>query len=232
MPKYTSTGIGASLVVAELSGTLCDEIQLRMGPNQKQEAERIKYQLLNGRTLQERPIGQNNPMVGVLQFIGDERDMALFAVEAGEPGGGSLGSLTNVEPATLTASSFISQSLADSSTLSVIEPAQAGASSKKKKASNNGPIGNHDTATLTTHTPNQKQSHGRTVTFDEPLALSLMVDCEDFIKSEDMHGKDLKVEVFLNGQLVGVRFENQRSNKSKGKYLYSGKRFHRQAEKP
>jgi hypothetical protein len=232
MPKYTSTGIGASLVVAELSGTLCDEIQLRMGPNQKQEAERIKYQLLNGRTLQERPIGQNNPMVGVLQFIGDERDMALFAVEAGEPGGGSLGSLTNVEPATLTASSFISQSLADSSTLSVIEPAQAGASSKKKKASNNGPIGNHDTTTLTTHTPNQKQSHGRTVTFDEPLALSLMVDCEDFIKSEDMHGKDLKVEVFLNGQLVGVRFENQRSNKSKGKYLYSGKRFHCQAEKP
>ena len=118
MPTYTSTGIGASLVVTELAGTLCDEIQLRMGPDQQQEAERIKAQLSNGRTLQERPLGQNNPMVGVLQFVGDERDMALFAVEAGEPGGGSLGSLgslTNVEPPPVTASSFISQSLADSS---------------------------------------------------------------------------------------------------------------------
>jgi hypothetical protein len=235
MPTYTSTGISASLVVAELAGTLCDEIQLRMGPDQQQEAERIKVQLLNGRLLQERPIGQNNPMVGVLQFVGDERDMALFAVEAGEPGGGSLGSLgslTNVEPPPVTASSFISQSLADSSPSSVVEPAQAGASSKKKKASINGPISNHEKTTLTTPTPNQKHPHGRTITFDEPLALSLQVDCGDFVKSVDMHGKDLKVEIFLNGQLVGVRFENQRSTKSKGKFLHSGKRFHRQAEKP
>jgi hypothetical protein len=230
MPTYTSTGIGASLIVAELSGTVCDNIQLRMGPDQQEEAQRIKLQLLNGHTLQERPIGQNNSMVGVLQFVGDERDMALFAVEAGEPGGGSLGSLcspTNVEPPPESASSFISQTFADSTPASLVEPAQASSGSKKKKkASNNGRSSNHDQTAPTAPTPK------RTIAFDEPLALSLKLDCGAFIKSTDMQGKDLKVEIFLNGQLVAVTFESKRSARSKGKFLYSGKRFHRQAEKP
>ena len=231
MPTYNSTGIGASLIVAELDGTLSDEIQLRMGADQQEEAERIKHQLLNGRTLQERPFGQNRSMVGVLQFVGDERDMALFSVEAGEPGGGSLGSVpTNVEHTPATASTIISHSLADSNPTSMVEPAQPGASRKKKKrkTGNDERSSNHDQIILlTTPPPNAKH-----VTFDEPLALSLKVDCEDFIKSDDMQGKDLKIEVFLNGQLVDVTFENGRQPKSKGRYLYSGKRFHRQAEKP
>jgi hypothetical protein len=239
MPTYTSTGIGASLAVAELDGTLCDEIHLRMGSNQREEAERIKSQLLNGRTLEERPIGQNHSMVGVLQFVGDERDMALFAVEAGEPGGGSLGSLTslaNIEIPPVTASTIISQSLTDSSPTSMVEPAQLGASRKKKKkrkTGNDKSSSNYDQIILLTSPPQiPKQPQGRAVTFDEPLALGLKVDCEDFIRSDDMQGKDLKIEVFLNGQLVDVTFENQRQSKPRGKYVYSGKRFHRQAEKP
>jgi hypothetical protein len=236
MPTYTSTGIGASLIVAELDGTLSDEIQLRMGADQQEEAERIKHQLLNGRTLQERPFDNNRSMVGVLQFVGDERDMALFSVEAGESGSGSLGSLpTNVEPTLATASTIISHSLADSNPTSMVEPAQPGASRKKKKRKigNDERSSDHDQIILlTTPPPNPKQSQLRTVTFDEPLALSLKVDCEEFIKSDDMQGKDLKIEVFLNGQLVDVTFENGRQPKSKGRYLYSGKRFHRQAEKP
>jgi hypothetical protein len=232
MPTYTSTGICASLVVTKLADTLCDEIQLRMGPDQKEEAERIKLQLLNGRTLQEQPIGQNNPMVGVLQFVGDERDMALFSVQAGKPeqvqDEARGGSLTNVGTPPVTANTFISHSLGDSSSTSMVGPAQAGTGRKKKKKTGN----NHDPTALTTPTPKQKQSECRAITFDEPLALGLKVECGDFIKSEDMQGKDLKIEVFLNGQLVDVTFENQRVIKAKGNYLYSGKRFHRQAEKP
>jgi hypothetical protein len=237
MPTYKSKGIGASLVVAQLDGTLCDEIQLGMGPYQREEAERIKLQLLNGRTLQERPVGQNHSMVGVLQFVGDERDMALFAVEAGEPGGGSLGSptsLANVEIPSVTAST-ISQSLTNSSPTSMVEPAQLGASHKKKKRKTGKYDGssNYDQIILlATPPPIPKQPQRRAVNSDEPLALGLKVDCEDFIKSDDMQGKDLKIEVFLNGQLVDVTFENHRQSKSRGKYLYSGKRFHRQAEKP
>lgn len=238
MPTYKSTGIGASLVVTELAGTLCDEIQLRMGADQREEAERIKLQLLNGRILQERPFDQDHSTVGILQFLGDERDMALFAVEVGdstqvqdETGDHSL---ANVETPPVVTTAFISHSFTNPGMTSTIEPAHVDASRKRKrkKTSNNERSGNHDQTLLTASTPKPKQSERRTITFDEPLALSLKVDCEDFINSDDMHGKDLKIEVFLNGQLVDVTFENHRQTKSKGNYLYSGKRFHRQAEKP
>ena len=235
MPTYNSTGIGASLVVSELTGTLCDEIQFRMGSGQREDAERIRLQLLNGCKLQERPIGQHHSTVGVLRFVGDERDMALFVVEAGEPeqvqNEPRDHSLANVETPSVTATTFTSQSSTDVTTTPKHIAAQV-ASGRKKKSGNNKRSKSHNQTAVNTTTPEQKQSQGHAITFDKPLALSLKVECGDFIRSEDLRGKDLKIEIFLNGQLVNVTFESLRHAKVRGDPLYSGKRFHRQAEKP
>ena len=230
MPKYNLTGITASLMVAELAGTLCDDIQLRMGSDQREEAERIKHQLRNGRTLPERPVGQNQSMVGVLQFVGDERDMALLVAETGEHVYNEPGDhpLTNLETLSVIANTSIAQSLGDAIPTSKEEAAL----SRKKKNGNIKRSNSHNQTALTTPTPKSKQPQPRVVTFDKPLALSLKVEYAEFIHREDMRGKDLKIEVFLNGQLVDITFESLRHTKARGGPLYSGKRFHRQAEKP
>ena len=222
MPTSNSTGITASLVVAELAGTLSDGIELRMGADQREDAERIKHQLLHGCTLEERA-GPNHSMVGVLQFVGDERDMALFVVEAG--------CLTNLGSQPMIESTCITQSLDDTNPTSKEEVAQE-VFTRKKKTGNSKRSSHHNETALTTPTPKQKQTPCHAITFDKPLALSLKVEYADFIRRKDMRGKDLKIEVFLNGQLMDVTFESLRHTKARGDPLYSGQRVHRQAEKP
>ena len=67
----------------------------------------------------------------------------------------------------------------------------------------------------------------------EELALCLKVDFTKFYEKDKvdaplLNGKDLKLEVFINGQLMEVTFENSRQYKHTGLILYSGTRFHRQ----
>lgn len=84
MPTYKSLGISASLSVTELDTTLSDGIKLRMGSDHQDDADRIKLQLANGRTLRERPCGNADGKVStnVMQFVGDDKDMVLFVVVA------------------------------------------------------------------------------------------------------------------------------------------------------
>ena len=84
MPTHNSLGISASLLVSDLDKTLSNAIKLRMGTSQKKDAKRIESELSKGRALLEKPIGTDKAKVGVIQFVGDDKQMALLAVEASD----------------------------------------------------------------------------------------------------------------------------------------------------
>ena len=70
----------------------------------------------------------------------------------------------------------------------------------------------------------------------EELALCLKVDFTKFYEKDKvdaplLNGKDLKLEVFINGQLMEVTYENSRPYKRTGLIQYSGTRFHRQVSR-
>lgn len=84
MPTHNSLGISASLLVSDLDKTLSNAIKLRMGTSQKKDAKRIETQLSKGRTLLEKPIDTDTAKVGAIHFVGDDKKMALLAVEASD----------------------------------------------------------------------------------------------------------------------------------------------------
>lgn len=95
-----------------------------------------------------------------------------------------------------------------------------------------------DSALISTLTKEQATPFQRPP--DGPLALDLSIDCTKFLERRENHSlnrKDLKFEVYLNGQLVEVSYENLRRicgryGKRGGFFQFSGTRFHRQSEKP
>ena len=81
MPTFNALGVRATLSVSSLQGTLTDEVILTMGAGVKKRTERIADVIASGRNLLERPVGADGSEKGVLQYIGNNEDMALFMVE-------------------------------------------------------------------------------------------------------------------------------------------------------
>lgn len=276
MPTYNSIGVSASLLVTSLDGTLSDAIDLRMGTTHQVSANRINKRLDSGRALPETPIGSSDSKVGILQLVGEDQDMALFLVEAGDavapqtqqgyiaaaPTAGVIEkksfALTNIDPALMGATTLDpqpptateptyaqlptallpdTQPYTDESAPSVDQPAQANPSHRKMSKSKVAKKTNlsRKKSEPATQKPKQPQSFADVADSSGPLALTLKVDCTKFFtigNKELLGGKDLKIEVYLNGQLVDVSYESQRSGKHGGLFLHSGLRVHRQCEKP
>lgn len=293
MPTYKSLGISASLSVSELNTTLSDGIKLRMGSDHQDDADRIKLQLANGRTLRERPCGNADGKVStnVMQFVGDNEDMILFVVvardkeEAEQRVQTFLQQETDIESAckNLTSAMRVRTLDLEKQLQANLDPSDAtngtledGNLSKRKRSSirqreiKDSQAGNstrnNDQASANKRGKGKSTKHMRQFEKlttsagselisrsikeqttssqrapDGPLALDLSVDCTKFLERGKDHGplsrKDLKFEVYLNGQLVEVSYENLRRicgryGKRGGFFQFSGTRFHRQSEKP
>lgn len=293
MPTYNSLGVSASLVVTDLDKTLSNTIQLRMGSHQQKDAERIKSQLDKGRTLPERQVSFYNSKVGILQFVGDDGDMALLSVKAGDKfqkgqgikrhqnyidgeslsatdiGAGAMMQRTPSPRTDLQASAIADieeilgsiEQAAPSTPHSQVKHQDKGrqrVSSNIRGLARNG-SGNQDGKDVVMREPeigngnssvasdsNGLPQHsklsepGLTTRSGGQYALVVNLNCEKMIKRKDLktlNGKDLKLELFLNGELVEVTYESMRSSggangKRNGSFRFSGKRFHRQGEKP
>lgn len=267
MPNYSSLGISASLLATELNPTLTDEINFRMGARQQKDDDRIKSLLANGRLLLERPMGLNHAQVGVLQFIGEDGDMAFYmvevkdrqtrqteqAVQAAAAGQTnqiadevSFKSNVGATPTRAAASSDdrLNTDMAPSSRNAAVPTSSSPMKTRVKATikSYNKPINSKQpkkakrkpSTPITPPTNTRKSAQTSTPDSDDSIALSLKVDCTKFLQAADpgiMGGKDLKLEVFINGRHEGTVFKATRTG-TRETFVFSGTRIHRQAEKP
>lgn len=252
MPPYKSLGISATLLVTDLDQTLSSEILLRMGKDLQQDTKRIQDLLSNGRALREQPA---SPKVGILQFLGEDEDMVLLAVAAGHVQGKDDDGIVNgsdfVQGERPEDTNAVPTSPTNDTTLPLPMPMQATSGRKrskrvanKQRTSSNGgkrreqltessttPLG-QITAPAAQSSETRKRSTSHHNDLNEQLALSLRVDLTKFYEKDKadalLNGKDLKLEVFINGQLVEVTYESSRPYKQTGLIQYTGTRFHRQ----
>ena len=239
MPTYNSLGISATLLVTDLDQTLSPEILLRMGKDLQQDTKRIQNLLSNGRALREQPTSSK---VGVFQFLGEDEDMVLLAVAAGDGQGkdndGIVDGSDCVQGERSEDTNAATASSTEYNTLPLPTPMQTTSGRKKSKR-----IANSQRTSSNGGKRNEQSTESSTTPFDqiaataaqssEPLALSLKVDFTKFYEKDKgdaplLNGKDLKLEVFINGQLVDVTYENSRTYRRTGLIQYSGTRFHRQ----
>ncbi|KAK1062533.1 hypothetical protein LTR74_010238 [Friedmanniomyces endolithicus] len=257
MPTCHAAGVSATLSVANLQASRSNVFDLRMFAEQRLDAERIENVFATGRNLPERPLTIEGDEKGVMQFVGANEDMPLFMVEAGDglararsgetahqagdPVGGlmvantdsPLTSLSGTPDAVeLTFAVKREQSPAPATTLAGRKRAK-----KAKRAQSVEP----DAKPV----PTSFSDFERARTFldtnpNEPQALCLTVQTnhKSFLpKNTDgtkRTGKDFKIEVFLNGELVASSFINTRGSAVElkdDKIRFHGTRVHRQSER-
>jgi hypothetical protein len=251
MPTYNSLGISASLMVTDLDQTVSDKILLRMGAAQQRDTKRIQSQLYNGRALLEQHVSSQNCR-GVLQFVGEDEDMALFIVEASHKqddidnavrdigiGKGQCSAKTNTAPTPT-----------KETTQSYLQGVQGVTSCENNKsAANSQDIGNdssghHDRSKETKtigqiaipmekSSNTQKQPKSLDSDTTDTLALCLKVDLTKYWQTVSktsplLHGADLKAEILINGHLVEAAYLNNRNNSRSELIHFTGTRFHRQ----
>ncbi|KAK3674097.1 hypothetical protein LTR78_005944 [Recurvomyces mirabilis] len=251
MPTYHAVGITVSLAVADLKATCSNVVDKRMGPKQREDADRIYDIFSHGRTLTESPIGVDGSTKGVMQFIGTNDDLPFFLVEAGD---GVL-SVPAIDPQLMATQDKASKTEPDTDdspltslgatptnanvSLSNIQHSVAtslpvSAKERGKKAQNN----EHDKSLTFA---SFDRARGLLDAPNGPKALSLTVQISDrsYLPTTTERGRnvsqDLKVEIFLNGQLVGLSFINPRGaavELKNDRVRYHGTRVHRQLEKP
>lgn len=254
MPTYNSLGISASLLVGELDPTLSDEIVFRMGTSLQQDTKRIQDRLSNGRALREQPAGSKNSKVGVFQFLGEDEDMVLLAVVASDGRGNGDGIVksndfvqgerpekTNAVPTPTNDASPTRPTPMQNSTSRRRSKRSASSQhndqngvKRRKESTESNAIPSAQIAAPTaepseTRTQPKNESNHPT----DELALCLTVDCANFHQKDKQDvplliGKDMKIEVFINGQLSEVDYQSSRSYKRSEETQYSGTRFHRQ----
>lgn len=252
MPTFHSLGISASLLVTDLQQTLSDEIALRMGAQHQAKAKRIQSLLSSGRVLLEQPIGSNSPKVGVVQFLGEDQDMVSLLVGASDrryEDDGPVGDDDISEDEHLVKTNVEPTSTSDS-TPSSLAPMQGSTSRRKSKSSANSQgtgknsdshrkqstqITTPDHVALPGAKPSKAQTQSPSVANEATgqLALCLKVDFTNFYQKDKedlglLGGKDLKLEVFINGHLVEVCYGSSRPHKRVHVFRFSGTRFHRQ----
>lgn len=223
MPTYNAIGLSASLTVADLASTCSNVIDKRMREQQRLDAERIDNIFSTAIKLPENVVGADGSTSGAMQFLGAKHDIPVFVVEAG----------ANVQPVY----SFKG------------EVAIGDHDSDSLKDAPSDPFDDADlplSSLATTPSPakfglaNSSPQRGILNSNNRAKALCLTVSASDesFLpkapKSNGL-GIDLKMEVFINGELVGISFVNTRGaavELKDNRVRFTGTRVHRQLEKP
>lgn len=257
MPTYAACGVTAHLTTCELKGTLSSYVDLRMGGEQRKDASRIQRALSRGEKLGERIIGSDGSETGVVQFIGAHQDIALVVVEAGEQLRGD--NVTKkaairkpLQKRDRTSSGL--QSSSDSPLTSLGEtptptrdtlPNVAMGSTAAKPQRKSKPTAKaaaaakgkpqQPAASTEQHILEQALQNATPYSLDgqQALVLDIEMDHGTFLpaKGSASLGKDLKVEIFVNGELADISFINARRSAVQiigDKLRFSGTRMHRQ----
>ncbi|KAK3117062.1 hypothetical protein LTR53_001941 [Teratosphaeriaceae sp. CCFEE 6253] len=254
MPKYNATGIEATLSFANLQASCSNVLDLRMGIEQRQDAERIESVFAGGRNLAEKPIGTGGSAKGVLQFVGEHEDLPLFIVEvSADAGRGAAERDTEEEGAAKTPSPrrtpLRDQQNADSdSPLTSLDatpdasdaepresPHPATPTRSRRRAKKAQPT---TAATALSSFSSFERARGFLDAPDGPQALCLTVQTchKSFLPKANStkRAKDLKMEVFLNGELVGLTLLNTRGSAvelKNDRVRFHGTRVSRQGER-
>ncbi|KAK5114003.1 hypothetical protein LTR62_003126 [Meristemomyces frigidus] len=255
MPTFHAVGLTATLSVADLQTSCSNIVDKRMGKQQQADADRIYNVFSSGHKLQERPIGADGSTKGVAQYIGSKEDLPFFLVEAGE--GVQSGAVLDPQLVNVDKQPASNRKGSDNSSLTPfgVTPSEVNAGvsvsgsqesalvstpsvRKKRSRKNKG-----DTATVENDPltfASFDRARGFLDSLNKPQALCLTIEICDksFLPTAETgraSGQDLKVEVFLNGELVGISFVNTRGaavELKNDRLRYTGTRVHRQVEKP
>lgn len=249
MPTYKAVGVTASLSLANLQASLSTVVDLKQGKQQQLDAQRIQNVFAQSRKLGERPIGADGGDHGVMQFLGPQKDLPFFMAEAGESvtSHDPLDSATFKEETESTRLPSLIKTETDSS-LTSLEVTPSEGTPQPNAGGSAGHV--FDVASLAVQTPQRASDDETFDTFtaargflDQPaipeaLRLSISIDHKTFLPKKGRGkatGSDLKIEVFLNGQLSGVKLLNRRGSAVElvdNKLQLFGTRIHRQMEKP
>ncbi|KAK5121322.1 hypothetical protein LTR85_005488 [Meristemomyces frigidus] len=255
MPTYYALGISATLSVANLQASLSNVVDLKQGAEQRSDAQRINDVLNNGRNLPERPIGEGGGEQGVQQFLGEREDMPFFMVEAGEGvrrKGIALRKEETAEPGVSDDEGADTESpltSLDATPSSGAAPYICADGSPVPATPDLGRLRRAAQRRVPTPAPQVPppftgfdRACGYLDQASGPQALCLTIETcnRSFLLAKPdaptkASGKDLKVEVFVNGQLAGISFINRRGAAVElmdNKVRFQGLRIHRQIEKP
>ncbi len=254
MPTYYARGVSATLATCDLRSTLTHSVKLTMGAETKRENQRFQEVFSKARQFRERTVGADGSTEGVLQFIGKDEDLPLYVVETGESigyrpkkgemedGGGGGGGGIKAEAVETPQEALLEAS--DDSPLTSLgdTPRSSGLSSYTGYAA----------ATPKVIAPKLAQTHMAQLLTDrlemlggdieQALVLDIDFGFNAFLPSHTPNRKagiatckDLKIEIFLNGELADVRYVPSRAAKVAGmkeSLRCTGTRVHRQVEKP
>ena len=263
MPTYSAVGITATLGVASLQESLSKVIDLKMGRHQSNDAKRIKEVFTHGHNLPEKSIGPGGSDHGVLQFLGPGEDMPCFMVEVGEHlarprlEAGTQSGLGPERPRAREDSHVTdvdkpSMQQSDSPLTSLGATPSSGTPTSSRvqnplpftpdRASQSRP----DSYLFTSLLPDMQRVAEVLGTDQQiggssgPLALGLTIElcAASFLPPLDhsrYEGSDLKLEVFVNGELAGSTLINKRGSaidRLENKIRFQGVRVSRQMEQP
>lgn len=251
MPKYYATDVTASLAVCDLQDTLSDDMSrfFTGGTRAQADAARVQRVFSFAEKLCEKPIGG----AGVMQFVGVHEDIPLYMVEAktstaneSEQHANTDAQDTSQQPTGKASNRGLFSS--DDSPLTSLgatpTPTQQSFNESLIKLSPPAQPTMEAIASLTaSHTPQGKVQAARewlhTVT-TKALVLDINLSDKSFLPTpranKSLGWKDLKIEVFLNGQLVEVAMVHGDMRRTtqhapKGTVRISGTRIHRQVQK-
>ncbi|KXL43216.1 hypothetical protein M433DRAFT_5921 [Acidomyces richmondensis BFW] len=245
MPTYHALGLTAKLSVTNLDASLSKVIDFRQGQEQRDDANRIFDVFSNGRDLPERPILQNGSEHGTLQFLGQREDIPFFMVEAGS---GETDARSSQRLPKMTEAAHQETFESMTSNVTGVDPYLSSLRCEQilitpsEFFSNSSTPKNSDRAIeqlVPAIASNAAYSSPSSSTVPEALCLKIATSNKTFLtKSETgirSAGKDLKFEVFVNGQLASVVFVNKRGSAIEfvdNEVRFHGTRIHRQIEKP
>lgn len=241
MPTYSAIGVTASLATCHLDSTLTANILRTMGAECKKKHERVQKIFANARRLLERPIGENGGEKGVIRFVGADEDMPLFVVETGENIGAARGpddeDADEEVPHTVTAGQGTQELASSASPLTSLGETPAHSSTPWPPMKNATAKQDETDSSSPPHAPSLA-GHLAVLDDGSDKALLLTIDLSPntFLPASRNNPKplykDLKIEIFLNGELVDVTFFSCRFANSTTNLRFSGTRVHRQVEKP
>lgn len=244
MPTYHAIGVTAGLAICDLESTLTTNILRTMGPECKKEHQRVQQVFSCARGFLERPIGEDGSDRGVIRFIGVDQDMPVYVVETGEKLR-TVPMQDDDDEAALDARipKIASQGLLDSTE----SPLTSLGDTPVQSSFNWSPVKIPTKQTVHSSAESSPYAYGasfagRLATLqddqaEKALILSIDLSSNAFLPDSDSAStkakyKDLKIEVFVNGELVDVAFLSCRAATSSTTLRFSGTRVHRQVEKP
>ncbi|SMY23437.1 unnamed protein product [Zymoseptoria tritici ST99CH_1A5] len=253
MPTYSACGVTATLSLADLETSVTKTVDTRPGALNR-DGKRIEQVFAAGKPLLERPIGSDGSETGVMQFIGEDENLPCFVVEASEhsrprvtrdetressglpafapPNLRKEGSSMNMTDSPLTSLAATPSTEARSTMLA---PSRRGTPSKVAPS-----LAAHGTGRESSESFASNRIEGLPLhQLSTPQALVLEVQtCRKSFpqkinrKRGDMRFPDMKIELFLNGQLADSHFINYQRSGTDHKHKFSGTRIHKQIAKP